>query len=130
MKSAPFILVVDDEPVVAGSLVQILESEGYRAAAESDGLSAIRRAERDHPDLLICDVIMPGLDGIETARRIMKFSPRTRTILFSGRSAASFVQHALDQDFRFDVMMKPVKPDDLLAAIRRLLEIEHYARAV
>jgi CheY-like chemotaxis protein len=130
MKSAPFILVVDDEPVVAGSLVQILESEGYRAAAESDGLSAIQRAEQDHPDLLICDVIMPGVDGIEAARRIMKLCPRTRTILFSGRSAAGLLQHASDKGFRFDVMMKPVKPADLLGAIRRLLEIEPYARAV
>jgi CheY-like chemotaxis protein len=62
------IIVVDDEPIIADTLVNILNGEGHNAVAVSDGKSAIKWAEMVRPDAIVTDVMMPGIDGIETAK--------------------------------------------------------------
>ncbi|HET9838001.1 MAG TPA: response regulator [Candidatus Angelobacter sp.] len=69
------ILVVDDEPVIADTLVDILTGEGYEAFAVSDGEAALRWTEMLLRDAVITDVIMPGMDGVEVARRIVQMLP-------------------------------------------------------
>lgn len=82
------ILVVDDEPVIADTLVDILTGEGYEAFAVSDGEAALRWTEMLLPDAVITDVIMPGMDGVEVARRIVQMLPTAGYSCFQARPPA------------------------------------------
>ena len=70
------IIVVDDEPIIADTLVNILEGEGHDALAVSHGESAVKWAKLVVADAVISDVIMPGMNGIETAKAIMQSLPQ------------------------------------------------------
>jgi CheY-like chemotaxis protein len=125
MKKPPLILVADDEPIVARTLVQILESEGYKAFSVSDGAEAVVSASEVRPDLVICDVIMPSLNGIEAAMQIRKLLPNIHIILFSGQAATgSMLERARREGHTFEVLAKPVKPDVLLEIIKKRVETQ------
>jgi DNA-binding NtrC family response regulator len=112
------ILVVDDEPMIADTLVNILKGEGYQAIGTSNGDSAIEWAARFFPDVVVSDVIMPGLNGIDTAKAILNKLPGCRIILFSGQAASTeLVARAREEGYQFEVLAKPVNPDVLLHAI-------------
>jgi DNA-binding NtrC family response regulator len=112
------IIVVDDEPIIADTLVEILNGEGHKAVAVSNGDSAIKWAGMIKPDIVISDVIMPGLDGVETAKAILNRVPDCRIILFSGQIASvNLLDNARKQGFSFEILAKPVNPDVLLATI-------------
>ena len=112
------ILVVDDEPVIADTLVNILIGEGHDALSVSDGASAVKWAEMVRPDALVTDVIMPGMDGVETAKAIMKLLPNCRIILFSGQTASTdLLEKAVAEGYRFEVLAKPINPDVLVARL-------------
>lgn len=116
------ILVVDDEKLVGETLVDILRGEGFEAVAVYDGASAVEFATKRKPDVVICDVMMPKLNGIEAAKQINKIAPETRVLLFSGQAAtADLLEGANKQGFYFEVLAKPVKPELLLAIIRKML---------
>jgi CheY-like chemotaxis protein len=124
MNRVPLILVADDEPIVAQTLVQILESEGYRAMSVSNGKAAVEWAQRATPDLVICDVVMPGLNGVEAAKAIKEFLPEVPIILFSGQAAAgSIVERAASEGYVFEVLAKPIKPDLLLELIKKTIKV-------
>lgn len=109
------IIVVDDEPIIADTLVNILEGEGHDALAVSHGESAVKWAKLVLPDVIISDVIMPGMDGIETAKAIMKVLPKCRIILFSGQAASvDLLAKARAEGYSFEVLAKPINPEKLL----------------
>jgi DNA-binding NtrC family response regulator len=109
------IIVVDDEPIIADTLVDILNGEGYKAVALSDGTSAIKWAHMIEPDVVISDVIMPNINGIDTAKEILKIRPQCRIILFSGQAASiDLLEEAKRAGFQFEVLPKPINPDRLL----------------
>jgi DNA-binding NtrC family response regulator len=109
------IIVVDDEPIIADTLVDILNGEGYEAVAVSDGASAIKWAHMIEPDVVISDVIMPNINGIDTAKEILKIRPQCRIILFSGQAASmELLEEANRAGFQFEVLPKPINPDRLL----------------
>ena len=113
------IIVVDDEPVSADTLVNILEGEGHDALAFSHGESAVKWAMMIRPDAIISDVIMPGLNGIETAKAILKVLPNCRIILFSGQAASSdLLANAGAEGYQFEVLAKPINPDVLLRKLK------------
>lgn len=113
------IIVVDDEPIIADTLVNILEGEGHNALAVSHGESAVKWAKMVLPDAVISDVIMPGMDGIETAKAIMKFLPNCRIILFSGQAASiDLLGKARTEGYSFEVLAKPINPEKLLEKLR------------
>lgn len=114
------IIVVDDEPVIADTLVNILNGEGYNAISASNGSSAIEWAAKFSPDVVVSDVIMPGLSGVDTAKAILKEIPNCRIILFSGQAASvDLVAEASKEGYSFEVLAKPVDPDVLLNTIGR-----------
>lgn len=88
-KSKPKVLVVDDERVIADTLAIILNQHGFDAAAVYTGTEAVERARSVKPDLVISDVIMPDMNGIETAIHIRKFLPGCKILLFSGQAATA-----------------------------------------
>lgn len=113
------IIVVDDEPIIADTLVDILKGEGHEAFAVSNGEAAIKWAEMFRPDAVVTDVVMPGINGIETAKEIMKLLPQCRIILFSGQAATlNLLDRARAEGYNFEVLAKPINPDVLISALK------------
>ena len=118
-KAKPKVLVVDDERVIADTLAIILNQHGYDASAVYTGNGAVERARHDRPDLIISDVIMPDMNGIEAAIKIREFLPGCKILLFSGQAAtADLLEMARNQGHEFEILAKPVDPQDLLAKLR------------
>jgi CheY-like chemotaxis protein len=113
------VLVVDDERVIADTLAIILNQHGYDASAVYTGAGAVERARATSPDLIISDVIMPDMNGIEAAIRIREFLPSCKILLFSGQAAtADLLESARAQGHEFEILAKPVHPQDLLAKLK------------
>lgn len=115
----PKVLVVDDEHVIADTLAKILDLNGYDASAVYTGTAAVESARALRPDLIISDVIMPDMDGIEAAINIRGFLPNCKILLFSGQAAtADLLENARARGHEFEILGKPVHPSDLLAKLR------------
>jgi len=109
------VLIVDDETIIANTLAQILNISGYHAKAIYSGETALQEALEFAPNVLLTDVIMRGVSGIEVAMRISKVLPHTRVILFSGQaSTADLLALATAEGYRFEVIAKPIHPRELL----------------
>ncbi len=112
------VLVVDDEQVIADTLAKILDLNGYDASAVYTGTAAVESAKSLQPDLIISDVIMPDMDGIQAAINIRRFLPDCKILLFSGQAAtADLLENARAQGYEFEILGKPVHPSDLLAKL-------------
>jgi CheY-like chemotaxis protein len=115
------VYVVDDEKVIAHTLAAILNASGFRAVAFASPIEALQSAETDQPSLLISDVVMPGMNGIELAIRFKSIHPSCKVLLFSGQAAtADLLESASEQGHDFQILSKPIHPKDLLAAIAKL----------
>lgn len=115
----PRVLVADDEQVIANTLVIILNQAGFQARAVYSGEKAIEALEEFHPDMLISDVIMTGMTGIEAAIEVRTRLPKCKILLFSGQAAtADLLERARAQGHEFEILAKPVHPTDLLAKLR------------
>ncbi len=113
------IIVIDDEVLIAETVAEILNDQGFEATPVSDGAAAIELAKTLRPDIVLSDVIMPGLNGIETGIRIREIVPDCRLILFSGQAATvDLLPKAREQGHRFDILAKPIKPEQLISVIR------------
>ena len=118
----PFIVVADDERLIADTLVAILNSEGYTAAAAHDGISALEICRQRGPDLLLSDVAMPRMNGIELAIAIRQQFRGCQILLFSGHAeTAEILQEARSRGFDFELLAKPLHPQQLLIRIRELI---------
>ena len=115
----PKVLVVDDERVIADSLAMILNQSGFDAHPAYSGEKAVELATIFKPQMLISDVIMAGLSGIDAAIRIRSLLPQIKILLFSGQAAtADLLEKARAQGHEFEILSKPVHPQDLLARLR------------
>jgi CheY-like chemotaxis protein len=114
------VLIADDERVIADSLAMILNKAGYDARAVYSGEQALELAPSFEPDMLISDVIMADLNGIDTAIRIRTVLPGIKILLFSGQAAtADLLEKARVQGYEFEILAKPVHPQDLLNRLRQ-----------
>jgi len=106
-------LVAEDNPALAGFMAWHLERAGHEVTVADEGYAALRLAEEHDYDLLILDVIMPGLDGDIVARKVRELRPDARILFVTGSYGAHRVggEHAL---------FKPFEPGDLLAAVDEL----------
>ena len=115
----PKVLVADDEQVIANTLAIILNQAGFEARAVFSGEKAIETLETFQPDMLISDVIMTGMTGIEAAIATRDRLPHCKILLFSGQAAtADLLEKARAQGHEFEILAKPVHPTDLLAKLR------------
>ena len=115
------ILIVDDEKVIADTLALILNAIGYESKAVYSGEAALETAERFKPDILISDVIMGGINGLELAILVSKRHPNCKIILFSGQaSTADLIAQTGPQGQMFEVLAKPVRPQILIEHVKRL----------
>jgi CheY-like chemotaxis protein len=109
------VLILDDEQIIANTLALILNRNGFEACAVYNAQDAIETATRLSPDVLISDVVMEGLTGIDAAIRISELVPNCRIILFSGQAAtADLLQRAQDDGHHFELLVKPIHPRALL----------------
>ena len=120
----PRVFVVDDETVIANTLGVILRQQGFEAHSFSLPLEALSAAREMAPDLLISDVVMPLLSGIELAIQLREVCPDCKVLLFSGQAATvSMLEAARASGHDFEVLSKPVHPADLLKKIRSVIEV-------
>jgi DNA-binding NtrC family response regulator len=117
------VFVVDDEHVIATSLVAILQMNGFSAKSFTCAREAMDAARLQAPDLLISDVVMPDISGIDLAILMTAQCPRCKVLLFSGQAATSdLLQVARDKGYNFRLLSKPVHPTDLLYEVETLAE--------
>ncbi len=113
------VLVADDERVIADTLAMILNQSGFHARVAYTGEKALELAAEFQPDMLISDVIMAGLNGIDAAIKIRQILPNIKILLFSGQAAtADLLEKARERGYEFEILAKPVHPQDLLAKLR------------
>jgi CheY-like chemotaxis protein len=118
------VLVVDDEHVIADTLAEILNRSGFLASAVYSGESAVEAARTTRPHLVISDVVMSGMSGIETAIRIRQCVPDCKVVLISGQAAASnLLEKANAAGYFFEILSKPIHPATLLAHIRSVAAV-------
>lgn len=115
------VFVVDDEHVIASTLAAILNKSGLSASAFTSPLEALESARVEAPDMVISDVVMPKMTGIELGIELRTLYPKCKVLLFSGQAGtANLLGHAKQLGHDFELLSKPVHPRDLLAAIRTL----------
>ena len=129
----PSILIVDDEPSILQSLSGLLSDEGFEVITASNGYEALKTIDDDSPDLVLLDIWMPGMDGIETLKEIKKGNPFIQVIIITGHGTIETAVKATKLG-AFDFIEKPLSIDKVIVAInnslnfRRLEEENRYLR--
>jgi two-component system, OmpR family, response regulator MprA len=114
------VLVVDDDAAIAASLRRALEYAGHRVDVAGDGPAALAAADREPPDLVVLDVMLPGLDGIAVCRRLRERTPDVLVLMLTARDATPDRVAGLDAGAD-DYLIKPFAYEELLARVRALL---------
>jgi two-component system, OmpR family, response regulator ResD len=113
------VLIVDDEPVVREVVVRYLRRDGYRTLEAAEGEEACKLAESERPDLIVLDLMLPGLDGLSVCRRLRSFSQVPVIMLTArGEEADRIVGLEVGAD---DYVTKPFSPRELAARVRTVL---------
>lgn len=114
----PLILIVDDERVIADTLSAILFQSGFLTMTAYNAEDALELAQTTPPDLLISDVVMPGMSGIDLAITMSQDFPQCKVLLFSGQAATvDLLETAREAGHNFTTLTKPVHPTDMLRRI-------------
>ncbi len=113
------VMVVDDEELIADSIAEILNRNGYEATAKYSGKDAIRHLNEECPDIVVSDVILPKFNGIQLAIAVRSRCHETRILLFSGNTATlDLLANASRQGQSFELLAKPIHPEELLKALK------------
>ena len=123
----PNILLADDHNIVRQGLRALLQSEPhFRLVGEaSDGIEAVRLAERLKPDVLITDLMMPGLNGLEVTRQVTKLLPQIRVIILSMYTNDAYVLEAL-KNGALGYVLKDSQAADLIQAVKEVIAGNRY----
>jgi CheY-like chemotaxis protein len=115
------ILVVDDEEILANTTVEILNHAGFCAFVAYDGQTALELAAKFHPDILLTDVVMPGMNGVELAVAIRNLLPQTQILLISGQAGTiDLLEKARREGYKFELVAKPIHPMKLIEHLKNL----------
>ena len=117
----PFVLVVDDEPLVAETLSLILSSAGFDTKAVHNGNAALKLAQSVQPAFLLTDVHMPGMSGVELALTFRVAFPDCKVLLFSGTPTAQDMAPALEAGVEFPLLQKPIHPTEIIEYVWKSL---------
>jgi DNA-binding NtrC family response regulator len=121
MREDAKILIVDDEPLIRLSLTEWLKEENYLTQAVEDGASALAAVRREPWDILLLDLKMPGMDGVEVLREVKKIAPETTVIMMTAyASVASSVQAM--KEGAYDYIVKPFDVQELTLLLKRIVE--------
>lgn len=114
------ILVIDDEPEVLSCVVDLLRAEGLEPEGVSDSLMAAQLIQERPFDLILSDISMPNLTGLQLLALVKERSPATEVIMFTGYDAPAWVEEALEHR-AFAFLKKPFALDDLMGRVRQAL---------
>ncbi|MCU1225773.1 MAG: response regulator receiver protein [Edaphobacter sp.] len=121
----PVVLIVDDEKIIADTLSIILSQNGFSTMTAYDGISALKLARAVRPALLISDVVMPAMSGINLAISMTHMVPECKILLFSGQAATvDLLVDARNAGYDFNTLAKPVHPTDMLKRVSECLTME------
>ena len=129
----PSILIVDDEPSILQTLGGLLADEGFQVTTAANGYEALKIIDTESPDLVLLDIWMPGIDGIETLKEIKKENPTIQVIIITGHGTIETAVNATKLG-AYDLIEKPLSIDKVIVAInnalnfRRLEEENKYLR--
>lgn len=113
------VLIVDDERGIVDSLAAIFRRAGYEAVSAYDAASALRHCNGTCPDLVLGDVMMPGMNGIDMAIQIRQRHPECKILLFSAMARSTDVlEEARRTGYDFELVSKPIHPADLVARLQ------------
>jgi len=121
MKMEGSILVVDDEFSVRDSLYNWFRKDGYKVSTAENASEALKRIEESKPDVILLDIKMPGMDGVELQDRIHKIDAEIAVIMITAFASVETAVKALKQG-AFDYVTKPIDPDELSHLVRRAFE--------
>jgi DNA-binding NtrC family response regulator len=110
------VLVVDEDRMLADTLAEILRKHGYQPVALYSGEEALELAQRFRPDVVLSDIRMRRLDGIEAATRIRALHPDCRVILFTAHTVSAAMRQTI-HELRFELLQRPLRPEDVLTAL-------------
>ena len=122
LEGRPRVMVVDDEPLVADTLAMILTHAGYDAVRAYDARTALEMASVRAPDLLISDVAMPEMNGLELVMGMVSMVPACKVVLFSGHARSVDLMRAYDAGHDFPLMAKPMHPSEMLGQVAKSLK--------
>ena len=115
-------MIVDDEEVIASTLKEFLQGEGFEVATARDLPSALAQVEAFEPDIVLCDVQLPGADGMTVLNRVLQIRPETLFIMITAYATVENAVAAFQRGAH-DYLMKPVLFEDLLAKLGRLIKL-------
>ncbi|MDI6844971.1 MAG: sigma-54 dependent transcriptional regulator [Candidatus Saccharicenans sp.] len=121
MNENAWIHLIDDEPIIHDVLGQLLEAEGYRVEISASGEEALKKFEEQKFDLILLDLLMPGMDGLEVLRRIKRIDPEALVIIITAYASVESALAAIKMG-AYDYIQKPFKNDELLMTIKRALD--------
>jgi len=118
------ILIIDDEPAIVGSVQRALGDEGYATLGATSGDEGIRLALRHNPDLIILDINMPGIDGLQTLKALRKHSAlkKTAVIMFTMQHSADSIVRCMVDHGALDYVVKPFQMEELLDRLQVTLK--------
>jgi DNA-binding NtrC family response regulator len=117
----PKILVIDDEKSIRKTLREILEYENFKVDEAADGAEGVAMAEKENYDIILCDIKMPKVDGIEALDRIQKSKPDTPIVMISGHGTIETAVESVKKG-AFDFIAKPLDLNRLLVTIRNAMD--------
>lgn len=115
------ILIVDDDASLCKTTSFILEREGYAVMTAGDGQEAIERVKEQNFDIVLMDIKMPGMDGVEAYKRIKRIRPETKTIMMTGYAVDDLIRDALEEGAH-SAVNKPLDMDWILNLLNEIIE--------
>ena len=112
------ILIVDDEPVTRKSLTDILRLEGYNVTSVPNGQAAVEYVRTQHVDLMVVDLRMPGMDGLEVVQVVNQLAPDTEVILLTAYASTETAIQALRLRIH-DYLQKPAPPAQIVSSVKK-----------
>ncbi|MBQ5997657.1 MAG: response regulator, partial [Bacteroidales bacterium] len=118
------ILVIDDERSIRNTLKEVLEYEDHEVAVAVDGVDGLAQFAAGKFDLVLCDIKMPGMDGVEVLEKIMEQQPDTAVVMISGHGTVDNAVESIKKG-AFDFIQKPLDLNRLLITVKNAMDRQH-----
>ena len=119
------LLIIEDEPLIRRSLAEFLEQEGFAVQTAANGAAGLQLADKTAFDLVLTDIQMPGMDGVEVLERIQQRNPETFVILVTAYGTVETAVEAFKRGAQ-DYLLKPLRFDEVVAKVRQLLQYRQW----
>jgi CheY-like chemotaxis protein len=117
----PRLLVVEDDPVTRRNISRYLTADGFEVEPIPNGIQALERFQQEKFDLILTDLVMPGMDGLNLTQRVRSVSPATPVIIMTGNAAID--AHKVRLAGAAELIRKPLVLEEVLAKVKKLLEL-------